>query len=455
MSIASEIIRINTIKKKLKDFLESANYEVASDKMSDLSAGITPYMSDTLPAKRVDLATLATHLPSITVNKTNIKQTSGLFKGLTNLVTAPSVTFTSDAYSYDVSSFFEDCSSLTGGGPVDISARTVTSSSYSLNSLFKNCSLLKHPILIKYPKLTNASVKSNIAECCYNCPELEEPIELPNVVAYENAKGAYQNCRKLKRTNINHALITGSAELIYSGCYCLEPLDVVDFSNATSAHNAFRYVGYNNSVGGLVINELILGPKCTSSAMFTNTLRRINKITFPGACQQYNAYQNEMYYGDGVDLYIGEIDMSKVTKLPYKPQIRIHNDNRDAANACDTYIGPIYCDSLDGSNNNYPIYNAIHNYYPVKKVIIKGFINLGKGFPNTKAANSYNLNYQYFFSRITDYGDSVIDLLTGLYDLTAAGKNPQTVTLSNSVVSKLDPAFIATITAKGWSIASA
>ena len=273
-----------------------------------------------------------------------------------------------------------------------------TSKINSAYSMFSNCYSLTTIPQLDTSKVTNMI---NMFNGCYSLTTIPQ-LDTSKVT---NMINMFYNCASLttipqldtsKVTNMNN---------MFNGCYSLKAIPQLDTSSVTSMNSMF-YDCYSLKA----IPQLDTSNVTNMNGMFSNcySLKAIPQLDTSSVTSM-----NSMFYACGSLTTIPQLNTSNVTNMGY------------------TFYG---CSSLSN---------------------LGGLLNLGQAYSTTTSAN--NSNYKLDLSKSTALTEqSLINVLTNLYDIATKGCKTQQVVLGSTNLAKLTSTegqqALASSTEKGWSI---
>lgn len=238
-----------------------------------------------------------------------------------------------------------------------------------------------------------------------------------------NAGGWTQTIKKLK----SPLIVQGNNASYMFGHYPTNEIPQIDTSNVTTMDNMFSNSNIINAP------QLDTSNVTDMQYMFYYCQKL---ITIPQLDTSNVTSMAYMFYRCVKLLEIPQLDTSKVTDIRY------------AMNSCSnlTTIPLLNFSSMLNINQLLANSNNITN--------LGGFQNLGQAYLTTQNENYFNYKLDLAYKVLTE--QSIINVLTNLYDIATKGVKPQTVTLESTNLAKLTSeegqAALAQAQQFGWNI---
>ena len=273
-----------------------------------------------------------------------------------------------------------------------------TSNVSNMNRMFYNCySLTTIPQL----DTSNVTTMFDMFSYCYPLTTIPQL----NTSKVTNMSSMFYSCDSLTTIpQLNTSKVTATGNM-FNGCVSLKTIPQLDTSNITNMNNMFY-----NCYSLKTIPELDTSKAIYMSSMFGGcySLTRIPQLNTNNVTTTANMFYNCQNLSN-----IPQLDTSNVTNIN----------------------------------------SMFYNCYSL--TTLGGLLNLGQAYDTSKSAN-YN-NYKLDLSKSTKLTEqSLINVLTNLYDIKTKGCNTQQVVLGSTNLAKLTSEegqfALSSATEKGWSI---
>ena len=297
-----------------------------------------------------------------------------------------------------------------------------TSNVSNMNRMFYNCySLTTIPQL----DTSNVTTMFDMFSYCYSLTTIPQL----NTSKVTNMNDMFNRCVSLKTIpQLDTSKVTATGNM-FNGCVSLKTIPQLDTSNITNMNNMFY-----NCYSLKTIPELDTSKAIYMSSMFGGcySLTRIPQLNTNNVTTTANMFYNCQNLSN-----IPQLDTSKVTNMSYM----FYN--------CQNLSNIPQLDTSNVTNINSMFYNCY------SLTTLGGLLNLGQAYDTSKSAN-YN-NYKLDLSKSTKLTEqSLINVLTNLYDIKTKGCNTQQVVLGSTNLAKLTSEegqfALSSATEKGWSI---
>ena len=274
----------------------------------------------------------------------------------------------------------------------------------------------------------------------YSGTELDEEIANLDASNITNMNYMFSGCNKLTTLDLSSFDTSNVIVMSYmfNGCQSLTTLDLSGFntSNVTDMSDMFNYCQQLTNIN---ISSFNTSNVLDMSRMFNSCTKLLDlnlsnfdtsKVT--NMSGMFN-YCREL---DTIDL--SNFDTSKVTNMSTMFQYCYN---------LTTILGIISADNVKDLNGMFDNCNRLTNF--------SGLLNLGQAYDVSKSANYYA--YKVNLSKSTKLTEqSLINILTNLYDIKTKGCKTQQVVLGSTNLAKLTSTegqqALASSTEKGWSI---
>ena len=305
--------------------------------------------------------------------------------------------------------------------------------------------------LLAIPQLDTSNV-SNMNRMFYNCYSLTTIPQL-NTSKVTTAFDMFSYCYSLTTIpQLDTSKVTTTANMFYS-CDSLTTIPQLDTSNVTDMSSMF------NGCDSLTTIPQLDTSKVTATGNIFNGC--VSLKTIPQLDTSNVTNMNNMFYNCHSLKAIPQLDTSKVTNMSYmfyNCQNLSNIPQLDTSNV--TNINSMFYNCRNLSNipqlDTSNVTNINSMFYNCKSLTdFGGFQNLGQAYLITQSANySY---YKLDLSTCTALTEqSLINVLTNLYDIKTKGCKPQQVILGSNNLAKLvseeGQQALSSATEKGWTL---
>ena len=347
------------------------------------------------------------------LDTSNVISMSSMFQNCYSLKTIPLLDTSSVT---NMSYMFQYCSSLTTIPQLD------TSKVINMSNMFQNCGSLS-----TIPLLDTSSVK-NMSNMFYYCYSLTT-IPLLDTSNVTNMSYMFQNCYSLKTIpQLDTSKVTDMSTMLY-GCYSLKIIPQLDTISVKNMSNMFY-----NCYSLTAIPLLDTSSVTNMSYMFQNcfSLKTIPQLDTSNVTNMGYMFSN----------------CRKITEVPQLDTSSVTSIN-NAFGGCISLITLPELNLIKAIN----ISNMFQNCPVLEN--LDGFANLGQAYSTKQSANygSYKLDLSKS-TKLTE--QSLINVLTNLYDIKTKGCKTQQVVLGSTNLAKLTStegqSALSNAQAKGWTV---
>ena len=299
----------------------------------------------------------------------------------------------------------------------------------------------------------------------YTGTELDYEIANLDTKNMTSTNTMFSNCKSLKQLKLSNFIKSNITDMgsMFSNCTFLKTIDVSgwDTSNVTN----ISYLFNNCSNLNVDISELKFGKLTNVSGLFSGCSSIVGELTLPIMdTERCTSFMN-MFYDCGASKINGleSLNPSNVTNMSqmfsYMRKLTELDismwDTKKVTNMSQTFNS---CKSLltlsavhaDGVTSISYILSSTTNL-----INFNGLINLGKAYKTTTSAN--NSSYKLDLSPCAALTEqSLINVLTNLYDIATKGCKTQQVVLGSTNLAKLTSTegqqALSNAQAKGWTV---